>query len=172
MFSAKHDKDLNYLSLLQNISINKNLPNRATKESPRGVTYYLHWLVHNALLTRIYVHYGLHFGSTKQKKSHVKYYRARKGTDQISSWEGESFEWWLRVRPQRVEALRQKELLCVMVTQELEWYAIDEVDFDVNLKEVAIIQKITGTPIFEEREPIRSDKTGNDCVFIRYTLNW
>ena len=58
-----------------------------------------------------------------------------------------------------------------MVTQELEWYAIDEVDFDVNLKEVAIIQKITGTPIFEERESIRSDKTGNDCVFIRYTLN-
>ena len=34
------------------------------------------------------------------------------------------------LRPQRIEAHRQKELFCAMAFQYLEWHAIDDNDFD------------------------------------------
>ena len=34
------------------------------------------------------------------------------------------------LRPQRIEAHRQKELFCAMAFQYLEWHAIDGIDFD------------------------------------------
>ena len=34
------------------------------------------------------------------------------------------------LRPQRIEAHRQKELFCAMTFQYLEWHAIDDIDFD------------------------------------------
>ena len=34
------------------------------------------------------------------------------------------------LRPQRIEAHRQKELFCAMAFQYLKWHAIDDIDFD------------------------------------------
>ena len=34
------------------------------------------------------------------------------------------------LRPQRIEAHRQKELFCAMAFQYFEWHAIDDIDFD------------------------------------------
>ena len=40
----------------------------------------------------------------------------------------------------------------------MERHAIDNVDFDVDLTEVPVIQKVTGTPIFQEGVPTWSDE--------------
>ena len=42
-----------------------------------------------------------------------------------------------KVRPQRVAAHRQQELLCVvMAFQELEWHAVNDVEFDGNVEDI------------------------------------
>ena len=44
-----------------------------------------------------------------------------------------------KVRPQRVAARRQQELLCVMAFQELEWHEIDDVEFEGNVEEIVTL---------------------------------
>ena len=73
------------------------------------------------------------------------------------------------VRPLRVAACRQKELLCVMAFQEMEWALIDEVDAeDIDLSNITDDENESefGTPVFDTDEvvPIRSDETEN-CVY-------
>ena len=73
------------------------------------------------------------------------------------------------MRPLRVAACRQKELLCVMAFQEMEWALIDEVDAeDINLSNITDDENESefGTPVFDTDEvvPIRSDETEN-CVY-------
>ena len=59
-----------------------------------------------------------------------------------------------KVRPQRVAARRQQELLCVMAFQELEWHALDDVILRVMLKaSMSLLQKV-GTPILTNKNPI------------------
>ena len=41
-----------------------------------------------------------------------------------------------KVRPKRVAARRQQELLCVMASQEVEWHAIDDVEFEANVEDI------------------------------------
>ena len=52
----------------------------------------------------------------------------------------------------------QKELLCAMAFQELEWHAIDDVDFDFDDNQVDIseIAPKSGTPVIEDIQPIWS----------------
>ena len=73
------------------------------------------------------------------------------------------------MRPLRVAACRQKELLCVMAFQEMEWALIDEVDAeDINLSNITDDENESefGTSVFDTDEvvPIRSDETEN-CVY-------
>ena len=58
----------------------------------------------------------------------------------------------------KVAARRQKELLCAMAFQELEWHAIDDVDFDFDENQVDIseIAPKSGTPVIEDIQPIWS----------------
>ena len=62
-----------------------------------------------------------------------------------------------RLRPQRVAARRQKELLCAFQFQELEWMELDDVD-----TKVLVIPSVSsikpGTPIIEKSEAIWSDE--------------
>ena len=69
-----------------------------------------------------------------------------------------------RVRPLRVAARRQKELLCVMVFQEMEWASIEKVDaedFDLSNITDEENENEFGTPVFDADEvvPIWSDET-------------
>ena len=59
----------------------------------------------------------------------------------------------IRVRPIRVAARRQRELLCVMEIQELEWHDIDDVDVDIGedaMQNVADVHYGIETPVFED----------------------
>ena len=54
-----------------------------------------------------------------------------------------------RLRPQRVAARRQKELLCAFQFQELEWMELDDVNNEgLDIPPVSSIK--TGTPIIEK----------------------
>ena len=74
-----------------------------------------------------------------------------------------------RVRPLRVAARRQRELLCVIAFQEMEWASMDEADaeyFDLSNITDDENENEFGTPVFDTDEvvPIWSDETG-DCVY-------
>ena len=66
------------------------------------------------------------------------------------------------VKPQRITARQQRELLCVIEMQEREWLSIDEVDldgygglrFERILEDIHQVRSISGTPILSDREPI------------------
>ena len=69
----------------------------------------------------------------------------------------------------RVAARRQRELLCVMAFQEMEWASMDEVDAeDFDLSNITDDENENefGTPVFDTDEvvPIWSDET-EDCVY-------
>ena len=59
-----------------------------------------------------------------------------------------------KVSSQRIEARRQKELLCAMALQELELYAIDDVDFDGVENDIPEITYGPGTPALDNIEPV------------------
>ena len=68
------------------------------------------------------------------------------------------------MRPLRVDARRQRELLCVMAFQEMQWASVDEIDAeDFDLSNVADDKNENefGTPVFDTDKivPIWSDKT-------------
>ena len=69
-----------------------------------------------------------------------------------------------RVRPLRVAARRQRELLCVMAFQEIEWASMNEVDAeDFDLSNITDYENENefSTPVFDTDEvvPIWSDET-------------
>ena len=59
-----------------------------------------------------------------------------------------------KVRPQRVAACRQKELLCAMAFQELKWHKMDDVEFDKNIEDVPELVVKSGTPVLDNRDPV------------------
>ena len=67
-----------------------------------------------------------------------------------------------------VTAHQQKELLCVMAFQEMDWALIDEIDADFDLSNITDdeIESEFGTPAFDTDEvvPIWSDET-EDWVY-------
>ena len=74
-----------------------------------------------------------------------------------------------RVRPLRVASHRQRELLCVMAFQEMEWVLIDEVDAeDIDLSNITDDENESqfGNPLFDSDEavPTWSDETA-DCMY-------
>ena len=62
-----------------------------------------------------------------------------------------------KIRPQRIETRRQKELLCAMACQELEWHAINDVDFDGVENDVPEITHGPRTLILDNVEPVWTD---------------
>ena len=59
-----------------------------------------------------------------------------------------------KVRPKRVAARRQQELLCVIATVELEWHAIDDVEFEGNIEVIDQLFAKSGTPIVTNTDTI------------------
>ena len=59
-----------------------------------------------------------------------------------------------KVRPQRVAARPQKELFRAMVFQQLEWYAVDDADFDDAEADILEIVHESGTPVLDGIEPV------------------
>ena len=62
-----------------------------------------------------------------------------------------------RLRPQRVAARRQEELLCAFQFQELEWKELDDVDTEgLVIPQLSPIK--SGTPIIENSEAFWSEE--------------
>ena len=126
-------------------------PNQAIKKFSKGIPYdYSCHLTNDVLTGRLCYHCGLYFGSIKSNVNHSSYCRTKT--------EASTAAVTRKVRPQRVAARRQKELLCAMAFQELEWHAIDDVDFDFDDNQVDIseIAPKSQTHMIEDIQPIWS----------------
>ena len=143
---AKDDKEASHLSLFQNIALQASLtPKQAIKKFPKGIPHdYSCPSTKDVLTGRLCYHCGLYFGRIKSNVNHSSYCR--------TTAEGSTAAVTRKVRPQRVAARRQKELLCAMAFQELEWHAIDNVDFvfDDNQVDISEIAPKSGTPVIED----------------------
>ena len=140
---AKDDKDATYLSSYQNMALRSTLTtDRIKKKHPKGVAYDFSCpvLSQDVIKQRICQHCGLYLSSLKAKSLRITSCRIDKNNhDEIEK---------PRVRPTRVAARRQRELLCVMEFQEMELAAMDEVDFD-DLDNGANFETDLGTPIID-----------------------
>ena len=149
---AKDDKETSYISLFQNIALQASLtPKQAIKKFPKGIPYdYSCPSTKDVLTGRLCYHCGLYFGSIKSNVNDSSYCRTKA--------EASTAVVTRKVRPQRVAARRQKELLCAMAFQELKWHAIDDVDFDFDDNQVDIseVAPKSGTPVIEDIQPVWS----------------
>ena len=147
---AKDVKEAKYLSLFQNLALNARLiPCRASDKYPKGIPYdYSCPSTKDCLSDRICKYCGLYFGSIKSKQNHSSSCRNKESTHSVN------IEQPRKVRPQRAAARRQKELLCAMTFQELEWHAIEDVDFEVDETEILEDVVQSGTPVIDKLEPI------------------
>ena len=155
---AKDDKDVTYLSLYQNISLqNALMPPQAAKELPKGIPYHYSCpsVDQDMIKRRMCSHCGLYSSSLKAKSLHDASCRVTEGRiENITE----------RVRPLRVAAHRQRELLCVLTFQEMECASMDEADAeDFHLSNITDDENENefGSPVFDTDEvvPIWSDKT-------------
>ena len=146
--SAKDDKDATYLSLYQNISLqNVLIPAQATKKFPKGIPYdYSCPFVDQDLIKRrMRSHCGLYSSSLKVKSLHEASYRVTEVRIENTTE---------HVRPLRVAARRQKEL---MTFQEMQWASMDEVDAeDFDLSNITDDENENefGTPVFDTDEVV------------------
>ena len=160
---AKVNKDTTYLSLYQNISLqNALMPTQATKKFPKGIPYDYSCpsVDQDMIKRRMCSHCGLYFSSLKAKSLHEASCRVTGGRIENTTE---------RVRPLRVAVRRQRELLCAVTFQEMEWALIDETDaehFDLSNITNDENESEFATPVFDTDEivPIWSDET-EDCVY-------
>lgn len=147
---AKDDKEAKYLSLFQNLALNASLiPTRAIDKHPKGIPYdYSCPSTKDCLADRTCKYCGLYFGSIKSKQNHSITCRNRETTPCLR------IEQPRRVRPQRVAARRQGELLCAMAFQELEWHAIDDVEWEADEDEIPDVALQSGTPVIDNIQPV------------------
>lgn len=115
---TKDYKKASYLSLFQNSGLNPSLvPKQANSKFPNRIPYDYSWpSTKNSLTSRVCGHCGMYFGSIKSMQKHLSYCRTKKESRTVAK----SFE-TRKVRPQKVEARRQKELLCAMAFQKRAW---------------------------------------------------
>ena len=124
------------------------MPKHAITKFPKGIPYdYSCPSTKDNLADRICKHCGLYFGSIKSRQYHSAFCRTKDSLPVGNRTEAR------KVRPQRVAARRQNELLCAMAFQELEWHAINDVDFDDESDIPEVVPK-SGTPVLNDMDPI------------------
>ena len=140
------------------------MPAQATKKFPKGIPYdYSCSSVDQEMIKRqMCSHYGLYSSSLKAKSLHEASCRVTEGHIENTTE---------RVRLLRDAARRQRELLCVMAFQEMEWPSMDEVDaedFDLSNTTDDENENEFGTPVFYTDESFRSGlmKQRTECIDI------
>ena len=99
------------------------------------------------LADNICKHCSLYLGSIKSRQYHSAYCQTKDWLPVANRTKGR------KVQLQQVAACRQNELLCVIASQELEWHAIDDVDFDDKSDIPEVVAK-SGAPILNDMDPI------------------
>ena len=140
------------MSLFQYIGLNGSLlPKHANTKIPKGVSYdYSCPSTKDTLTDRVGMYCGLYFASIKSKQNHSSYCRTKESRAVGDKQHGGT----RKVRPQRVAARHHKELLRAMAFQELEWHAVDDVDFDDAQADILKIVHESGTPVLDSIEPV------------------
>ena len=133
------------------------MPAQTTKKFPKGIPYDYSCpsVDQDMIKRRMCSHCGLYFLSLKAKSLHGVSCRVTESRIENTTE---------RVRPLRVAARRQRELLCVMGFQEIEGASMDEVDAkDFDLSNITDDENENefGTPVFDTDEvvPILSNET-------------
>ena len=133
------------------------------KNFPKGIPYdYSCPAVQNIMERRLYSKCGLYLASVKEVSLHEQMHKRQKTTPSDIPYEPPSKQstetvQTPRLRPQRVAARRQKELLCAFQFQEFEWMELDDVDTEgLVIPPVSSIK--SGTPITETSEAIWSEE--------------
>ena len=135
----------------------------ALKNFPKGIPYdYSCPAAQNIMERRLCSKYGLYLASIKEVSLHEQIHKKQKATpsdipsEPPSKQSAETVQ-PLRLRPQRVAARRQKELLCAFQFQELEWMELDDVDTEcLVIPPVSSIK--SGTPIIENSKAIWNEE--------------
>ena len=155
----KWDVDAHYLSLTQNLALKAQLGVTALKNFPKGIPYdYRCPAAQNIMERRLCSKCGLYLASIKEVSLHEQMHKNQKTTpfDIPSEPSSKQFAETVqppRLRPWRVAAWRQKELLCALQFQELEWLRLDDVDTE-GLVILAVSFIKSGTPIIENSKAI------------------
>ena len=152
---AKDDKEASYLSLFQNLALGATLlPEKAAKKYPMGIPYdYACPSTKECLSDRLCNYCGMYFGTIKSKQQHSTACKPKPKESKPNEKSANQIAEVKKVRPQRVAARRQREILCVMAYQELEWHAMDDVDFE-GLDDIREIDFDIGTPVLDNVDPI------------------
>ena len=148
---------------------NDLMPAQATKKFSKGIPYDYSCPSVDQDITkrRMWSHCGLYFSSLKTKSLHGA---------SCTVTEGHIEKTAERVRPLRVAACRQRELLYGMAFQEMEWASMDEVDaegFDLSNITDDENENEFGTPVFDTDEvvPVWFDET-EDWVYWHCSISW
>ena len=138
------DSHVCYPYVFVNMALDKSfLSSRALKKFPKGLPYdFACPTMQNILPKRICVKCGKYFASVNSLRSHAA--SCSSGSKDATSAVSRGL-----VRPQRLAAKRQRELVCVlryMETEELEWHDEDEVDASgLEMPQERVVK--SGTPV-------------------------
>ncbi|CAB3979548.1 Hypothetical predicted protein [Paramuricea clavata] len=149
---GENKENSKFVSLFTNLAINKNIfPPRVAVKFPKGTPYdFACPNVEKDLPRKVCAKCGLCFATIKYNAAHKAWCSAR--TPISCSVE--------RIRPQRIAARRQRELMCVLVEEEsameeLEWHEEQYVDTTgLNISQLENYVE-NGTPVYtlEDRAP-------------------
>ena len=149
--------------MAQNLALKAQLVVTALKNFPKSIPYdYSYPAAQNIMERQLYSKCGLYFASIKEVSLHEQMHKKQKATpsdipsEPPSKQSAETVQ-PLRLRPQRVTARRQKELLYTFQFQELEWMKLDDVDTE-GLAIPSVLSIKSGTPIIENSEAIWSEE--------------
>ena len=149
--------------MTQNLALKAQLSVTTLKNFPKGIPYdYNCPAVQNIMERRLYSKCGLYLASIKEVSLHEQMHKRQKTTpsDIPSELPSKQFTETVqtpRLRPQRVAARRQKELLCAFQFQEFMWMELDDVNTE-GLATPPVSSIKSGTPITETSEAIWSEE--------------
>jgi hypothetical protein len=144
------DNKNRFMSLFLNIALDKSIvPSKAFKKFPKGLPYDFSCpSVENVLPRRICADCGIYFATIKSMKVHKNICNSK--TPKNFSKQEE------KLRPQRLAARRQQELLCVIVGSEeetFEWHNEEDVETE-GLVVPTVTTVVHGTPILSKHKAI------------------
>ena len=165
---VKGDSEAHYLSLTQNIAMKDQLNSAIIKKYPIIPYDYSCPSVQPHLRRRICSDCNMYFATFKELDLHKDCHKRKKSTKKQTSLFPSPISSGStpppqpspppsppppRVRPQRIAAKRQGELLCAFAYQELEWMDMDDVDTEgFDIPNELTIQP--GTPVISDVAPV------------------
>ena len=165
----RSDKTGVYLSLHQAMQLRSLIPPFIHRKFPKQLPYdaFNPGVKEDSLKKRCCKICGLYSGTIKSINKHQKDCVASRRASRVSGGSGASNSNEVeeeedaliprRVRPMRIAAVRQREALCVMQMQDMEWVSLDDIE-DPELEGVPNFGDLeSGTPLINDEAVIQED---------------